>query len=494
MPLPASEGVSRDLSRPLLLLVTLALFLALVLPRLTSRGMFFDGITYAAIARNSAAGAGSFWNPHYTDTIYSSFHEHPPLAFWMQSIAFRVFGDSPYVESFYGLATGLVVLFLMMRLWAALGGGERAGGWFPALLFAVFPLTSWILASNMLENTMTVFTTAAVLAVCRAAFAGSRAGRIVGGAVAGLLVAAAFLSKGPVGVFPIVAPFLCVLALPRARPSAGLAVFAGLFLALLVVAGALYAAPEARDSLGIYLEKQVLASVKGERGSGSTFTFKTLKALIADGMVPLALAAIVAFAHRRSAPVRRDRRALFMLLVGLSASLPFFIGPRQSRYYLYPSIPFYMLALAFLFAGAAGALEERLRRSAAARGVAATLAALLFAGAVAGAVAERGAVRKYGDFHEDFTVQKPAVPPGEVYSVLPPDLRHEWPFVANMARCFRASLTDEPGHRYLIRRLDAAEPAPVGYRRIHPPAPRRYEVYERDERTPAPVRASRSRR
>jgi len=476
-----SDSLPPGRARTLLLFVALALLLVLVLPRLTSRGMFFDGVTYAALSRNLAAGAGSFWKPFYTETIYPVFREHPPLAFGMQAAAFRILGDSPLVEGFYGLATGIAVFLLIGALWSATGGGKRAGGWFPALLFAVFPLTSWILASNMLENTMAVFTTAAVLAACRASLSPGNAGRFGVGALAGLLAAAAFLAKGPVGLFPLVAPILCAIALPRVRLSAGLVATAGLVAALLAAAAALYAAPEARESLAVYLEKQVLASVKGERGSGSTWTFKSVKALVADGMVPLALAAIFAVFHRKSGPFRADRRALLFLLVALSASLPFFIGPRQSRYYLYPSVPFYMLAVAFLFAGGAGGLEERLRRSAAARRTAAALGALLIAGATAGAIAERGAVRKYPDFHHDFTVQPFSAPPGETISVQPPALRYDWPFVAHMARHFRAGLTGEPGRRYLIRRLDAEEPAPEGYRRIHPPDPRRYEVYEKRE-------------
>ena len=55
--------------------------------------MFFDGITFASIARNLAEGRGRFWEPSYTATIYPAFYEHPPLGFWLQSLWFRALGD-----------------------------------------------------------------------------------------------------------------------------------------------------------------------------------------------------------------------------------------------------------------------------------------------------------------------------------------------------------------------------------------------------------------
>ena len=70
-------------------LLTLAALAAALVPRLAQRGMFVDGVTYAAIARNLAEGRGTFWSPHYTATLYSIFHEHPPLGLWLESLWFR---------------------------------------------------------------------------------------------------------------------------------------------------------------------------------------------------------------------------------------------------------------------------------------------------------------------------------------------------------------------------------------------------------------------
>ena len=51
-------------------LLTFAVCAAATVPRVTHRGMFVDGVTYASIARNLAEGHGSFWSPSYTATLY----------------------------------------------------------------------------------------------------------------------------------------------------------------------------------------------------------------------------------------------------------------------------------------------------------------------------------------------------------------------------------------------------------------------------------------
>src|SRR5207247_6982650 len=100
-------------------LLTAAGCLAALVPRLAHRGMFLDGVTYASIARNLAQGRGRFWAPHYTDTIYPAFHEHPPLAFWLQSLWFQAFGDHWFVERAYSAtAAALIALFIIVT-WRA---------------------------------------------------------------------------------------------------------------------------------------------------------------------------------------------------------------------------------------------------------------------------------------------------------------------------------------------------------------------------------------
>src|SRR5262245_58272077 len=97
-------------SRSPLLLLALSIYCLLVFPRMLSYGMFIDGTAYASIARNMAEHYGSFWRPSYTTTANPIFYEHPPLGFWLQSWAYRLYGDSVYVEAWWGCGVGLLIL------------------------------------------------------------------------------------------------------------------------------------------------------------------------------------------------------------------------------------------------------------------------------------------------------------------------------------------------------------------------------------------------
>ena len=100
-------------SRKILLFFVLTLYFLLLGYKLLRLGIHGDGVEYAAVARNMADGVGTFWKPYLDDTIHPVFHEHPPLVFWIQSHFFRLFGDGPYLEAFYGFFIGLIISVLI---------------------------------------------------------------------------------------------------------------------------------------------------------------------------------------------------------------------------------------------------------------------------------------------------------------------------------------------------------------------------------------------
>src|SRR5215475_1169660 len=134
--------------------LTVALFAACTIPRLAHRGMFIDGVTYAAIARNLAEGRGSFWAPFYTATLYPRFHEHPPLGLWLQSLWFRAFGDHLFVERAYAVTAASATALLISVIWRRLTDDSNARhyDWLPILLWILIPVVSWTVVGNMLET------------------------------------------------------------------------------------------------------------------------------------------------------------------------------------------------------------------------------------------------------------------------------------------------------------------------------------------------------
>ena len=137
-------------------LLLIGIVLILLSNSLLTEGMFLDGVTYACISRNMTIGLGSFWNPHYTQTIGNVFHSHPPLAFGLEALLFKVFGDHWWVEKLYSALTFLVSGILIAAIWKRTTNRPRMA-WLPLLFWSVMPIVSWIAINNMLENTMTVF-------------------------------------------------------------------------------------------------------------------------------------------------------------------------------------------------------------------------------------------------------------------------------------------------------------------------------------------------
>src|SRR6056297_2471132 len=107
---------------------------------MASVGMFMDGTIYAAISRNLADGLGSPWALHFSEGLFPVFREHPPLVFWIQSLFFRVLGDSYLTERVYDLVVVLTTAGLIIALWRRLTAGRgldslAAYWWLPLLLW-----------------------------------------------------------------------------------------------------------------------------------------------------------------------------------------------------------------------------------------------------------------------------------------------------------------------------------------------------------------------
>ena len=134
-------------------LLLIGLFLILVSNSLLTEGMFFDGVTYASISRNMAEGQGTFWNPHYTQTLYPEFRQHPPLALGMEALAFKAFGDHLWVEKAYSVLMFLLSGLLIALIWKRTTNNIR-WAWLPLLFWLAMPLVTWCATNNMLENTM----------------------------------------------------------------------------------------------------------------------------------------------------------------------------------------------------------------------------------------------------------------------------------------------------------------------------------------------------
>lgn len=433
-------------------LLTCAIFVAATVPRLAHRGMFVDGVTYASIARNLAEGRGTFWTPSYTATIYPQFHDHPPLGFWLQSLWFRALGDHLYVERLYAVAGALATAALLAAFWRRLEKRGRAYPtpfwgleWLPILFWVAVPVVSWSIVGNLLETTVAVFTTGAILAVFGGVTAATPTAAAAWGLVSGLSIVAAFLTKGPVGLFPLAAPVVFSF-LPNARRRS--AVLAAQWSTVAACGAALALLAASRSSLTEYLRVQILAALTGSREtSGSSLTI--VKDLVQAVLLPMtALGVVAAAAARRFvAPSEQidRRRALLFLVLGLAGTLPILVSAKQAGHYVVPAVPMFALASAIVLAPTVRAFVDRF-------GVACSrflfaISVILLAGAFA-AAASPGIGRDRTRL-ANLDVLEAAAPLGETIGICP-EANDDWGLHAWFERRFRASLDAGRGGRHDI--------------------------------------------
>ena len=277
--------------------------------------------------------------------------------FWSRTLS-ATFGDHFWVEKLYSALTAMATIAVVIAVWRQLAGRQSAlaeYGWLPILLWAMFKHWSWQYGNNFLENTVCVFATLAVYAVLQA----NDNPRILSGwiVLAAVCTLGAVLSKGPVGLFPLITPIVAGATVHRKNWNRAwlasfvlLALFCAMFGLVLLNA-------HAREFFSRYLQQQVIASLQGVHGNTTSWGhFYILKTMTRDLRFPAAVAfvfVLIDYMRNRTKALTFGRGAQsnpalrFCLAMAVAASLPIMLSPKQWSHYTYPSYPFYSLALAF---------------------------------------------------------------------------------------------------------------------------------------------------
>lgn len=334
------------------LVIVIALFLGINAPSLFSEGMFMDGLIYATVSRNLAFGEGTFWFLHFSDTHFQSFHEHPPLAIGLQSLFFKVFGDSFYVERFYSLFTYFISLFLIKKIWFYLVDKNKNHSklyWLPMLLFSIIGVVGWAYSNNMLENTMTIFVLASYYLLLKSLVEFNKKIKYSLLLFAGLTLFLGFLTKGFVALFPLVTIGVYGVF------SKKINFFQSVFQTAIVLFGILlsfvflyFVDNTAIESLGIYFNKQVANSIKNVATVSSRFWI--LKSFIQQ-MIPIFILGIfIAFFAKSKIKYRNiyKEHTIATFIVGLSGILPIIISLKQRDFYIISAYPFIVFSCSLL--------------------------------------------------------------------------------------------------------------------------------------------------
>ena len=344
-------------------LLLIGIVLILMSNSLLTEGMFLDGVTYACISRNMAEGLGSFWNPHYFQTIGLVFHSHPPLAFGLEALFFKVLGDYWWVEKLYSLLSFLLTAVLIALIWKRTTNNLR-WAWLPLAFWIAMPLVTWSATNNLLENTMSVFVLLSVYLMIVSYQRDSKLWLFL----SGIAMFAAFLSKGFTGLFPLVFPIIYCIFDEKRRWIQGPIDTILLVVTLAVLSGVMFLVfPPSFAYLKDYINLQVIGSGLHEATVSTRFyiVFSLLLQLIA----PLVIFAIILIMskinnkdkHKVFEFAPDKKRFLSFLILGLAGVLPIMLSVKQSDFYMLAALPFFALAFGHLSLSMVNAILLRIR-------------------------------------------------------------------------------------------------------------------------------------
>lgn len=435
------------------ILFTILVFCSLLLPALFTRGLFMDGLIYGCISRNLAVGQGTFWSPQFSQTLLNHFSEHPPLAFGLESLFFRLSGNGMYTERFYGLVMAIISASFIALIFRSLSPKGQYW-WLPVLLWISTERVFWALGNNMLENTMSLFSLAASYFLILASKQ-SLANRLLYLSISAFLLLLAFLSKGLPALFPLALP-LCFINSRGPRDAFGITLIYLLVFALITFTGMMIFT-EGSDAIRDYLSTQVSNSVQGRDRVGERLPFISGFFQQIIHMIIMVLLTWI-LARPKMIPLTFPRSAYSMFLLGLCAFLPLLISPKLSFYYLIPSMPYFALGSSLLVVPV---LDQLLQRVEIQKRTRAMISILLLCGI---AVTVAISIRQSGSVSRDRETLKCAdrvseIAGKQVIIGLSPELQQDWTLIACLQRYAYISVTPDTSADYYLQRPDETIPA-----------------------------------
>jgi len=329
-------------------------FLFLFAPNLLREGMFVDGLWYASIGNNLANDIGSFWKPMFTATIFKDFYEQPPLSLGIQSLFFKVFGDSFWTERLYCFVIFLCTIFLIIKIWFLLFNNHKEYKklfYFPLLIWMVNFEVFFAYPNNLIECTLTVFLLIAIYYLLKSiVFNNWKSHTYI--FVSSLFIFAGFLTKGLVSLFPLCF-FILYGMIYRNNLLKNISKTFILIASFLCCLFVLFLFDTPSSFLINYLETQVLEALNGNRienmRDSRFYIIKSLfKGIPISLGIPVILVVITYFSKKQKTVLATSSKNMivFFLLLGISASAPIMVSLKQAGYYLIPSIPFFSIAIA----------------------------------------------------------------------------------------------------------------------------------------------------
>lgn len=433
--------------------ITIAVLIALPGVTLVQDGMFMDAVLYTSVAHNEAQGIGTFWFPQFSKLNLNvaglhAFHEQPPLVFGIQSVFFRIFGDSMYVERFYVFLTTCITAWLLHLFWRRVFIARpewKRMSWLPILLWITVPTVFWGASNNVNENTMGIFTLASVLCsyVALQREQGFAIWLWIG---SGIFIFLATLSKGFPGFFPLCVPVLYALATRKVSVSKSLLATGVLCAVPLLIYGVLFQVEPSKESLSTYLFKRAMQRIA--EAPTTSNRFQSLENVFMDVLPAIGLL-LIFFIIGRLRKVQYHFASpkgtiLFFILVGLAGSVPLMLTMVQKAFYLLPCYPFFALGFGLLAAPFVLRLQDTMNTASKGFKVFCGIGLLLIAGAVTAVAAMKGNTGRDRDVLHDTRIISKVVPAYATVTVTSNAFYIDWELQCYLMRYYYISSDFKP--------------------------------------------------
>lgn len=439
--------------------------LGLTLPILIQDGMFMDAMLYTSVSHNLAQGIGTFWFPQFSVNLMAglpSFHEQMPLVFGIQSLFFKVFGNSMYTERLYTFITMIATASVIVWMWRLVQRGNaplQKLEWLPALLWITIPVCFWSFQNNMHENTMGIFVLLSVVAFYKA-FQNQKT-RWWLSALAGVFVFLATFSKGIPGLFPLTAPFLYWLTTKRISLKNALVQTAISFLTVAIIYAILCSFPESRSSIEMHVIKRALLRINED--PTVSYRMYILVRLFQELLVPIVLSSLAyLFVYRKNRNVFNppSRLSTFFILSGLSGSAPLLLTMVQKGFYFVPSLPFFGLGFALWLAPLVSRWTERLGECA--KNIFTSVSVVLIISILIVTILNIGKTSRDRDVLHDVHVFENIIPSHTVIGINPSSWNN-WELQCYLMRYHNVSIVPNHRDKFFIREKNSSEPVPEGF-------------------------------
>jgi hypothetical protein len=452
------------------------IILIIISPSLLSDGMFLDGLLYAVISKNLANGIGDFWHLHLTKTLSPIFFEHPPLAFGLQSLFFKILGDSIFVEKLYSFLTYVVTGIIIVKIWKKLiVNNSNQTAWLPLLLWITIPLVFWAIPNNMLENTMMIFTSLSVLFILKS-FENRRFLYLF---LAGLSLFGAFLCKGFVGLFTFSFIFWIFIIKRNINFKRFFIDTSVLFFSALLPLIVLYfAVPESIDNILAYINKQVVGSVQNVQTVETRF-FILIRLFLELIPMFLLIILLVAFTFKVKFSNSNIKWFWVFLLLGLSGVIPIMISMKQRGFYILATFPLFSIAFALLIVERVDYLMKKINTKGVKFKIYKYASILIFAIGVSLVLYNSNKIGRDKDKIEDVHSVGDIVSKNTIIAI-EPKIRTDWSLHGYFARYYSISLNHNvsANEKYLLVYKHSDFEIPSQYALI-PLELNNYELYEK---------------